>query len=73
MLFWPIAENLTNATSLRRFSFLRVRLSVPAAKPAAAREKKRQTPGERVIANFRFATGIENSIPTINHGKTRID
>jgi len=26
-----------------------------------------------VIANFMFATGIENSIPTINHGRTRVD
>src|SRR3546814_5300630 len=27
----------------------------------------------QVIANFMFCTGIENSIPTINNGKTRID
>src|SRR3546814_14730213 len=27
----------------------------------------------KVIANFMFCTGIENSIPTINNGKTRID
>ena len=26
-----------------------------------------------LIANFMFATGIENSIPTINGGRTRVD
>lgn len=26
-----------------------------------------------VMANFMFATGIENSIPTINNGRTRVD
>jgi beta-glucosidase len=29
--------------------------------------------GEGAIANFMFATGIENSIPTINNGRTRVD
>jgi beta-glucosidase len=29
--------------------------------------------GEDPIANFMFATGIENSIPTINGGRTRVD
>ena len=28
---------------------------------------------EDPIANFMFATGIENSIPTINNGRTRVD
>jgi beta-glucosidase/6-phospho-beta-glucosidase/beta-galactosidase len=28
---------------------------------------------EGTIANFMFATGIENSIPTINNGRTRVD
>jgi beta-glucosidase/6-phospho-beta-glucosidase/beta-galactosidase len=28
---------------------------------------------EGAIANFMFATGIENSIPTINNGRTRVD
>jgi hypothetical protein len=32
-----------------------------------------KTPRRAVIANFMFATGIENSIPTINNGKTRVD
>jgi len=27
----------------------------------------------RRIASFMFATGVENSIPTIDHGKTRVD
>jgi beta-glucosidase len=27
----------------------------------------------RRIASFMFATGVENSIPTINHGRTRVD
>ena len=29
--------------------------------------------GDGVITNFMFATGIENSIPTINGGRTRVD
>ena len=29
--------------------------------------------GDRDITNFMFATGIENSIPTINGGRTRVD
>ena len=28
---------------------------------------------DRDIANFMFCTGIENSNPTIDHGRTRID
>jgi beta-glucosidase len=30
-------------------------------------------PRRAVIANFMFATGIENSIPTIHNGRTRVD
>src|SRR5688572_5702575 len=33
----------------------------------------RKNPRRAVIANFMFATGIENSIPTINGGRTRVD
>src|SRR3954467_966675 len=39
----------------------------------AASHVGRHARGRDPIANFMFATGIENSIPTINHGKTRVD
>jgi hypothetical protein len=40
---------------------------------AAANRRARARPREGAIANFMFATGIENSIPTINNGRTRVD
>jgi beta-glucosidase/6-phospho-beta-glucosidase/beta-galactosidase len=40
--------------------------------PPAAKTKL-ESQGEGIIANFMFATGIENSIPTINNGRTRVD
>ena len=39
----------------------------------ADRPSGRQRAGRQIIANFMFATGIENSIPTINDGRTRVD
>ena len=35
--------------------------------------ERRVRKGDCAIATFMFATGIENSIPTINNGKTRVD
>ena len=68
----PLAKNRGNATLLRGFLF-RPR-SYPGRRAANRTESATAAPkGERIIANFMFATGIENSIPTINNGKTRVD
>src|SRR3954454_9708709 len=39
----------------------------------AASHVGRHARGRDPIANFMFATGIENSIPTVNGGRTRVD
>jgi beta-glucosidase/6-phospho-beta-glucosidase/beta-galactosidase len=54
-----------------------MKLYRPPPIPVVARRHQylpEQRPRRRCrIANFIFATGIENSIPTIDHGRTRID
>lgn len=41
--------------------------------PGASGLQVQRTNGRRAIATFMFATGIENSMPTIEGGRTRID
>src|SRR5207248_4705955 len=73
MLFEPIAENLAKATSVRKVFFFAGEAIAARSETRHASGKGTASPRRLTIANFMFATGIENSIPTINHGKTRID
>jgi hypothetical protein len=61
---------LGGTPSLRRPPYFRQSTS---SRLRAARFALSPQIGRMAIATFMFATGIENSVPTINNGRTRVD
>ena len=68
----PRREALVDATKCRGVVYGRRRGSGH-CRTALCGLNANDAEGDETIANFMFATGIENSIPTINNGKTRVD